>query len=125
MQKKDRLIVTCGNFDTINRYDLSFLQKARSKGDWLIVGVHSDLWMATFNDGFIQNHETRMEIVRSLKSVDEVFRFNDHDGTACQLLKLVKICYPNALITFISDSDMQDTPEKKIKGIKFEVMKQE
>lgn len=125
MPKKDRIIVTCGNFDVINRHDLKFIQQARSKGDWLIVGVHSDLWMATFNAGFIQNHETRMEIVSCIKYVDEVFRFNDHDGTACQLLKLVKICYPNALITFVSDSDMQDTPEMKIKGIKFEVMKQE
>ena len=125
MSKRDRLIVTCGSFDVLNRHDLAFLQKARSKGDWLIVGVHSDLWMTTFNGSYNQNHDTRIDLVSGLKSVDEVFRFNDHDGTACQLLKLVKICYPNALITFISDSDMHDTPERKIKGIKFEVMKQE
>ena len=125
MSRKDKIIVTCGNFDIVNRHDLSFLRNARSRGDWLIVGVHSDLWMATYNGGFNQNHETRMDIVSGLRPVDEVFRFNDHDGTACQLLKLVKICYPNATITFISDSDMQDTPEKKIKGIRFEVMKQE
>jgi glycerol-3-phosphate cytidylyltransferase-like family protein len=73
--------------------------------------------------GFVQNYETRREIIKSLKYVDEVFTFNDSDGTVCQLLKLVKICYPQADITYISQEDMHNMPETKIKGITFETMK--
>ena len=57
------------------------------------------------------------------RSVDEVFTFNDSDGTVCQLLKLVKICYPHADITYVSNEDMDNMPEKKIRGITFETLK--
>lgn len=122
-QQKEKIIVISGKFDTISRDDVSFLRRAKAKGDWLVVGVYSDLWMTERNKGFMQNHETRMEVVSSIKYVDEVFRFNDHDGSACQLLKLVKIVYPNSNITFLVEEDIQHKPETKIKGITFEVMK--
>ncbi len=73
--------------------------------------------------GFVQNYETRTNIIKAIKYVDEVFSFNDSDGTVCQLLKIVKICYPNADITYISPEDMHNMPETKIKGITFETMK--
>jgi glycerol-3-phosphate cytidylyltransferase-like family protein len=73
--------------------------------------------------GFVQTYETRREIIKSLKYVDEVFTFNDSDGTVCQLLKIIKICYPNADITYISQEDMHNMPETKIRGITFETMK--
>lgn len=123
MRKKEKIIVTCGKFDTINRDELHLLNMAKSKGDWLIVGVYSDLWMYNNNQGFLQNHDTRTEVVRNIKCVDEVFRFNDYDNTACQLLKLVKIVYPNSDITFLSEEDMHNMPETKIRGITFEVIK--
>ena len=62
-------------------------------------------------------------IINNLKCVDEVFSFNDSDGTVCQLLKIVKICYPNADITYVSEMDMHNMPEMKIRGINFETMK--
>jgi hypothetical protein len=55
--------------------------------------------------------------------VDEVYWFDDRDGTVCQLLKLVQICWPMANITYISETDMHNMPESKIRGITFEVMK--
>ena len=123
MRKKEKIIVTCGKFDTINRDELRLLNMAKAKGDWLIVGVYSDLWMYNNNQGFLQNHETRTEVVRNIKCVDEVFRFNDYDNTVCQLLRLVKIVYPNSDITFLSEDDMHNMPETKIRGITFEVIK--
>jgi glycerol-3-phosphate cytidylyltransferase-like family protein len=99
------------------------LKKCHHKGEWLVVGVHSDWWMMWAEGGYVQNYETRREIIKSLKYVDEVFTFNDSDGTVCQLLKLVKICYPQADITYISQEDMHNMPETKIKGITFETMK--
>ena len=89
----------------------------------MIVGIHSDWYMAWSQGGFMQSYDTRREIIKSLKCVDEIFSFNDSDGTVCQLLKLVKICYPASDITYISEEDMHNMPETKIKGITFETMK--
>jgi len=120
---KDRIIITCGYFDPLSIDELKFLKRCRSKGDWLIVGVHSDWYMMYAQGGFVQNYDTRREILNNIKVVDEIMTFNDSDGTVCQLLKIAKICYPDAMITYISQEDMKDMPEMKIKGIKFETMK--
>ena len=79
--------------------------------------------MSYARGGFVHSYFTRREIIKSLKFVDEIFTFNDTDGTVCQLLKLVKICYPNADITYVTQEDMHNQPETKIKGITFETMK--
>ena len=123
MPPKDRIIITCGTFDPLTHDELLYLKKCHRKGEWLVVGIHSDWWMMWAEGGMVQNYETRREIIQSLKYVDEIFTFNDSDGTVCQLLKLVKICYPQADITYISQEDMHNMPESKIKGITFETMK--
>jgi cytidyltransferase-like protein len=121
--KKEKIVVATGCFDPLTGEELNFLKRCKSKGDWLVVGIHSDWWMMWSEGGMVQNYETRREIISNLKFVDEIFSFNDSDGTVCQLLKIVKICYPDAEITYVSDTDMHNMPETKIKGITFEKMK--
>ena len=121
--KKEKIIVTCGEYDPLDSSEIDFLKRCKSRGDWLVVGVHSDWWMLWARGGFVQNYETRREILSHIKYVDEIFTFNDTDGTVCQLLKLVQICYPHAEITYVSRDDMHNMPETKIKGITFETMK--
>ena len=109
--------------DRLTIEELRYLMKCKSKGDWLVVGVHSDWYMMWSQGGFVQNYDTRREILKNINCVDEIFSFNDSDGTVCQLLKLVQICYPNADITYVSNMDMHNMPETKIRGITFETMK--
>jgi glycerol-3-phosphate cytidylyltransferase-like family protein len=125
MKKRERIVVAAGEFDSFDYYDLRFLQVCKSLGDWLVVGVHSDMFMEYCQGGMKYPFEARKELIESLSCVDEVFRFNDGDGTVCNLLKLVKECYPMADITYVTDVDLQDMPETKIRGIKFKVLKQE
>ena len=123
MREKEKIIITCGTFDPLSIEELKLLRKCKDKGDWLIVGIHSDWWMMWSQGGFVQNYDTRREIIKSLECVDEIFSFNDSDGTIIQLLKLVKICYPHSDITYVSDEDLHNMPETKIKGITFETVK--
>ena len=123
MRKQERIIVTCGDFDPLDKSDIDFLKRCKSKGDWLSVGIHSDWFMQYSRGGFVQNYETRREILSHINFVDEIFTFDDTDGTVCQLLKIVKICYPHAKITYVSNEEMINTPETKIRGIIFETMK--
>jgi cytidyltransferase-like protein len=123
MQEKEKIIVTCGTFDPLSIDELRFLMRCKNKGDWLIVGIHSDWYMMWSQGGFVQNYDSRREILKQINCVDEVFLFDDSDGTVCQLLKIIKICYPNSDITYVSDMDMHNMPETKIRGITFETMK--
>ena len=123
MRPKDKIIIITGTFDPLSLEELNFIKRCHQRGDWLIVGVHTDWFMAWAQGGFVHNYDTRRDIIQSLKYVDEVMTFNDSDGTVCQLLKIAKICYPNADMTYISQEDMHNMPETKIRGITFETMK--
>jgi glycerol-3-phosphate cytidylyltransferase-like family protein len=122
MIERDRIIVTSGSFDPLSLEELNFLKKCRKRGDWLVVGIHSDWWMNWSQGGFVQSYNTRREILSNIRCVDEIFTFNDNDGTITQLLKLTKICYPNAIITYISDAGLNNLPEVKFKGINYETL---
>jgi hypothetical protein len=122
MIERDNIIVTSGAFDPLSLEELHFLQKCKEKGDWLIVGIHTDWWMNWAYGGFTQSYQTRREILLNIKCVDEIFTFNDTDGTIHQLLKLTKICYPDAKITYMSTSGLNNIPETKFKGIFFETL---
>ena len=122
MIKKDKIIVTAGDYDILNNEDLRFLKKCRNLGDWLIVGLHSDIIVHLATNNLHNNYDSRQELLLGLKCVDEVQRFNDSNGTYVQLLKNVKLFYPQADITFVSKYDMHNMPETKIRGITFEVI---
>ena len=81
MTKKEKIIVVCGEFDPLTLEDIRLLKKAREKGDWLCVGLHSDQFMDLCRGGHVMNFSERKEIVESIKHVNEVFQFNDLDGT--------------------------------------------
>jgi len=123
MTKREKVIITTGMYDPLTVRELDILKKCKARGDWLVIGVHSDWWMQWAQGGFIQSYDERKDIVKSIKYVDEIFTFDDTDGTVCQLLKLVKYCYPNSDITYVSEEDMHNMPETKIRGITFETMK--
>lgn len=123
MRVPEKIIITSGTFDPLTIEELTYLKKCKLRGDWLVVGVHSDWWMLWAEGGLVQEYAARREIVKSLSFVDEIFTFSDQDGTVCQLLKLVKYCYPYSDITYVSNEDMHNMPETKIRGITFETMK--
>jgi glycerol-3-phosphate cytidylyltransferase-like family protein len=121
--KKEKIVVISGEFDSMSLDELNFLKLCRQKGDWLVVGLHSDEFLEYCRGGYTMNFQSRKQILESIRYVSEIFQFDDSDGTVCNLLKLVKICYPNSELLYISNEDMHNMPEKKITGITFEVIK--
>jgi cytidyltransferase-like protein len=119
---REKIIVTSGDYDIMSVKDVRFLQKCKSLGDWLIVGLNSDIVSHMKNGHLFNDYEDRLEMLSQISSVDEVLKYNDVDGTDCNLLKLVKLCYPQAVITYVSKYDMKNMPEAKIRGIKFQVI---
>jgi bifunctional ADP-heptose synthase (sugar kinase/adenylyltransferase) len=122
MIPKDNIIVVTGTFDDLAIDDLRFLQKSRKSGNWLIVGLNSDIITHMITGNLLHDYDDRQEMLQGFKCVDEVMRFDDSDGTSCRLLKMVKLLYPQAVITYVSKYDMKNMPEAKIRGIKFQVI---
>jgi glycerol-3-phosphate cytidylyltransferase-like family protein len=119
MTKKENIIVVSGEFDPISYNEFKLLKTCKSKCDLLMVGVHSDAFMQLRYGTSKNSHEQRKEIISSFPFVDETFSFNDIDGTSCNLLKLIKLCYPLSNIIFVSQTDTPNMPEHRIRGITF------
>tara|TARA_R110002072_G_scaffold83294_3_gene189182 strand:+ start:2534 stop:2947 length:414 start_codon:yes stop_codon:yes gene_type:complete len=67
-------IITFGTFDLLHVGHVRMLRRAAALGDYLCVGVSSDsLNFAKKGRGPVFSEEDRMEIVSSIKGVDEVF----------------------------------------------------
>jgi bifunctional ADP-heptose synthase (sugar kinase/adenylyltransferase) len=119
MTKKENIIVVSGEFDPISYNEFKLLKTCKSKCDWLIVGVHSDKFMHLVKGGAKNTFEQRKEVIDSFPFVDEVFSFNDFDQTSCNLLKLIKLCYPASNIIYVSEKNTENMPEARIRGITF------
>ena len=119
MPKEEKIVVVAGHFDPISLLHVTHIRKAREKGDWLIVGIYSDYYIKTYLKRLINEpYEVRRNRMLSFKFVDEIFTFNDEDGTAINLLKLVQLVYPGSQIFFIT-SNKDTLPEIQVPGIKF------
>jgi glycerol-3-phosphate cytidylyltransferase len=67
-------VITFGSFDVFHVGHLRILRRARELGDYLIVGVSSDLLHYSKKDRYpVYNQKERMEIVSALSCVNEVF----------------------------------------------------
>ena len=68
------VVITFGTFDLFHIGHLNMLKKCKEHGDKLIVGVSSDnLNYKKKNRNPVFKEEDRMEIIKNIKCVDEVF----------------------------------------------------
>lgn len=71
---------TAGTFDMFHIGHLNLLKNARSRCDYLIVGVNSDRLVEEYkHKKAVVPLEERMEIIRSIRYVDEVMRIDSLD----------------------------------------------
>ena len=66
-------IITFGTFDLFHIGHLNILKKAKEQGDYLIVGISSDELNIVKGKKSVIPLNERMQIVKSIKYVDEVF----------------------------------------------------
>jgi len=70
----NRTVITFGTFDVLHVGHIRVLQRAAALGDRLVVGVSADqLNISKKGRAPVFSQEERLEIVGSLKMVDEVF----------------------------------------------------
>jgi D-beta-D-heptose 7-phosphate kinase/D-beta-D-heptose 1-phosphate adenosyltransferase len=84
-----RVVFTNGCFDILHRGHISYLARARSLGDALVVGVNSDASVTRLKGPGrpVNGLEDRMEVLAALSSVDLVVAFED--DTPIRLIEAV------------------------------------
>ena len=116
-----KIIVVSGGFDPLHSGHIRLIKEARLLGDMLIVGINSDEWLARKKGRAFMPWQERLCVLNNLSSVDEVYTFDDDDGTACHLLEQVRAHYSDAEIVFANggDRNQENIPEMSVPGVEF------
>ena len=83
-------VAVSGYFDPLHIGHLEYLKLAKSQGDYLIVIVNSNYQCKIKKGKPFMDENDRIEIVRNLKMVDEVFLSIDKDRTVCKSLEKIR-----------------------------------
>jgi rfaE bifunctional protein nucleotidyltransferase chain/domain len=94
-KKNQHVVFTNGCFDILHRGHVSYLQNARNLGDFLIVGVNSDLSVSRLKGPTrpIQNEDDRLFILAGLECVDAVVLFEEDTP-----IRLIEQLLPDVLV---------------------------
>lgn len=110
------IVLTTGGFDPIHSGHINYFKAARSLGDMLIVGLNSDEWLERKKGRAFMPWNERLCIVNNLAMVDEVYTFDDTDGSAKAFIRQVRAHYPDAELIFANGGDRtkENIPEMDV-----------
>ena len=85
-----KTVAVSGYFDPIHVGHLEYLKLSKDLGDKLVVIVNNNYQCVLKKGKPFMDENDRMQIVKSLKMVDEVFLSIDMDKTVCASLEAIK-----------------------------------
>jgi len=113
----DKKIFMTGTFDVIHRGHIDILEYAKNLGDELYVAIDSDQRVKSKKGESrpFNNWQDRAKVIRSIKHVDKVLKFNNDE----ELLFILKIIQPDIWVIG-SDWKGHNIPGKEyVREIKF------
>ena len=91
MSDKNKIrVAVSGYFDPIHVGHLEYLKMAKELGDSLVVIVNNNYQCKLKKGKPFMDQNDRLEIVKALRFVDEVFLSIDRDRTVCKSLEAVR-----------------------------------
>ena len=91
MSDKSKIrVAVSGYFDPIHVGHLEYLRMAKELGDSLVVIVNNNYQCKLKKGKHFMDENDRVEIVKALRFVDEVFLSVDNDRTVCKSLEETK-----------------------------------
>ncbi len=100
-----KIVLVTGGFDPVHSGHIVYLKAARTLGDMLIVGLNSDEWLARKKGQAFMPWNERLSVLNNLSMVDEVYTFDDDDGSARQFIRQVRAHYPDSHLIFANGGD--------------------
>jgi mannose-6-phosphate isomerase len=114
-----KIVMATGGFDPVHSGHIAYFKAAKALGDLLIVGLNSDEWLERKKGRAFMPWNERLCILNNLAMIDEVYTFDDEDGSARHFIQQVRAHYPAATLVFanggdrtkdnIPEMDVQDT----------------
>ena len=110
-----KIVLVTGGFDPLHSGHIAYFKAAQELGDYLVVGVNSDAWLARKKGRHFMPFEERASIVRELACVDEVIEFDDSNDTAIQAIETVLVWNNYEKIIFANGGDRKrgNVPEEE------------
>lgn len=111
-----KIVLCTGGFDPIHSGHIAYLKAAGTLGDQLIVGLNSDEWLERKKGRAFMPWNERLCVLNNLRMVDEVYTFDDEDGSARHFIQQVRAHYPDAHLIFANGGDrtQDNIPEMDI-----------
>jgi D-beta-D-heptose 7-phosphate kinase/D-beta-D-heptose 1-phosphate adenosyltransferase len=100
-----KIVLITGGFDPLHSGHIAYFKAAKTLGDMLIVGLNSDDWLVRKKGAAFMPWNERLCIINNLSMVDEVYTFNDDDGSAKHFIQQVRAHYPDAKLIFANGGD--------------------
>ena len=100
-----KVVLITGGFDPLHSGHIAYFKAAKTLGDILIVGLNSDDWLVRKKGAAFMPWNERLCIINNLSMVDEVYTFDDDDGSAKHFIQQARAHYPDAELIFANGGD--------------------
>ena len=100
-----KIVLITGGFDPLHSGHIAYFKAAKTLGDMLIVGLNSDDWLVRKKGAAFMPWNERLCIINNLSMVDEVYTFDDDDGSAKHFIQQARAHYPDAELIFANGGD--------------------
>jgi cytidyltransferase-like protein len=97
------VVVLSGGFDPVHDGHIAMFEAAAKKYDYVVVGLNSDPWLVRKKGKAFMPFSVRKKVLQSIKWIDEVWDFDDEDGSAISLLNQAALQFAN--VTFGNGGD--------------------
>jgi len=100
-----KIVLITGGFDPLHSGHIAYFKAAKTLGDLLIVGLNSDDWLVRKKGAAFMPWNERLCIINNLSMVNEVYTFDDDDGSAKHFIQQARAHYPDAELIFANGGD--------------------
>lgn len=116
-----KIVLVTGGFDPVHSGHIAYFKAAATLGNRLIVGLNSDEWLTRKKGQPFMPWTERLCVINNLAMVDEVYTFDDEDGSACHFIQQVRAHYPDAELVFANGGDRtaNNIPEMVFDDVEF------
>jgi len=113
-----KVMILTGGFDPLHIGHLEMFKEAKAKYDKVVVGINSNDWLQRKKGNYFMDENERLEIIKSIKYVDDVEVFNppEDDMSAISFLEKIRHDYPYDSLYFGNGGDRNSSniPENEI-----------